>query len=164
MNTIDDLKCKQNYDMLQKIFMNIRFMDYLDYIFQHMENIDSPSETRTFLRRMSDCDANYLHDFKEAHMGPDSTMTVGQLLSIAVKMFPDISNSYPPEEQQEALEAGIRIVETLILMPFVSIFALDKADEESVSKDFDPDELLYELIMDDPLENEETTGGNDDDE
>lgn len=113
----------QDYQLIQKLFMNIPVKEYLNYVYKSIGMEEDLNAVLSTILSFSDCNQNYIVDFDEEHLGADPNITIGQMLRIAERMHPiNAETFYPQKDFSKAVEASFQIVNSLIIIPFLNMF------------------------------------------
>lgn len=137
-------KFGQDYQLIQRLFMNIPVTEYLEYVYKNIGMEKELKPVLSTLLTFSDCNSNYIVDFDERHLGRDKNITIGQMLRIAERMYPTNAELfYPQKDHVKAKEAAFQIVNSLIIIPFSNMF---EDEIKMVYLDiFDDDEFWADL-------------------
>ncbi len=150
---ITDFKKGQDHQLIQKLFMNIPMVEYLNYVYPRIGMEKELDTVMSVMLSLSDCNSNYIVDFDEEHLGPDKRITIGQMLKIAENMFPvNAERLYPQKDCGRAAEAAANIINGLITVPFTHMFKdlTEKAFSDGIDLSFF-DEMFDGTIDDDDL-------------
>lgn len=142
MNTKPIAKIGTDYYALQKKFLNIPFKDYIEYIYPRIGMEKQMRYVLNVLTSVSGCDEEYIVHFSE--FGPDTDLTVGQLLRIACIMLDkSAKDKYRNIEIETLRTIGMTIVEMLVVLPFSKL-----AGQDFRYTDSNRFERVYRIIID----------------